>query len=108
MHVSDWQLLNDWCRLVRYMFGDEESYGVFLVGSSLKRSDYRDVDIRIMLKDDVFHAQYPLHKQRYLNLAISLWGQKVTGLPIDFQIQGVTEADKEFSGQRRDAIGMKL
>lgn len=71
--------------------------GPFLVGSAIQRADYRDVDLRIIMDDDKV-AAIPLDL-RYFNMAVSLWGQQVTGLPIDFQVQPVSAADK-YRGQR--------
>ena len=99
---SDLAELNAWGIRVRYMFHYKMPY---LVGSVLTSPDWRDVDIRIMLDDDVYDRLTTLISPHMLNLAISTWGQKVTGLPIDFQIQKVTEANEEFEG-RRHPIGM--
>ena len=41
----------------------------------------------------------------YLNLSVSLWGQRVTGLPIDFQVQDADSANADHDG-RRDPCGM--
>ena len=99
---SDIAELNAWGIRVRYMFHYETPY---LVGSVLTSPDWRDVDIRIMLHDDFYDRLTTLISPPMLNLSISTWGQKVTGLPIDFQIQKVTEANKEFDGLRHP-IGM--
>ncbi len=42
-----------------------------------------------------------------LNLAVSLWGQIVTCLPVDFQIQQVTDADARFDSGPRLALGLR-
>lgn len=103
--ISEYRILNDWCCLVKTMFEDDSHYGLYLVGSVLCRPDHRDVDIRLILPDEVFAAHYASAAKRlYLNLAVSLWGQKVTGLPIDFQIQDRTRANERYPGQR-NAIG---
>lgn len=102
--VSEVELLRTWGREVRTMF-DAMPYHV---GSSLYKSDYRDVDVRLILDDDaVLDLGTRLNLPR-LNLAVSLWGQKVTGLPIDFQIQPRTEANEYTpqTGHYRNPIGM--
>lgn len=105
-------LLNEACRTLTDAFGPH----LYLVGSCLERRDYRDVDIRCILPDEEFDHLFPgAHDVNYgLNAlwsvicsSISLWLSKHTGLPIDFQIQRRTEANKKYDGQRA-AIGMFL
>lgn len=107
---SDIALLNTWANEVRAMFRATPH----LVGSVLERRDYRDVDIRLMLWADPEHAGSVKRTYDYLanavsiehlNLAVSLWGQKVTGLPIDFQVQQAESANEDFNG-RRHALGL--
>ena len=64
-----------------------EMYGVAVVGSSLERDDYRDVDLRIVLDDEHCQGIHDLLNVEDLNALLSRWGQQVTGLPIDCQIQ---------------------
>lgn len=74
------------------------------VGSSLYGKTWRDVDVRLMLDDDEFHAMFPGYKdagQRdskwaLICAAISELGKRQTGLPIDFQIQAATAANETF------------
>jgi hypothetical protein len=77
----------------------------YLVGSALTSPDWRDVDVRVMLDDDEYDSLQRRIVPALLNLAVSTWGQKVTGLPIDFQIQRAREANAEHHG-RRHPIGM--
>ncbi len=105
-------LLDHWGTLLYSVF-DEMPY---MVGSATMSTTYRDVDVRVILNDDVFDAtfgpSFGCHneysdKWTSLMAALSLWGQKVTGLPIDFQVQrrgNVPEADWE---KPRIPIGMK-
>lgn len=63
------------------------SGGVYLVGSCLRKPDWRDVDLR----------------------AISHYLSAVTGLPIDFQLQRQTQANERYprlEDHRRSAIGL--
>jgi hypothetical protein len=89
--------LEAWGQRLRTMFHGEMPY---LVGSSLTTGNWRDIDVRVMLDDDAYDALKLLVVPSQLNLAVSVWGQKVTGLPIDFQVQRMTEANEEFHGRR--------
>lgn len=100
---SQIRLLNDWGKVLRRTF-EEMPY---LVGSALERVDFRDVDVRVILDDDDYHVLSEQLVIEDLNLAISLWGQQVTGLPVDFQVQQMTEANVSFPG-RRHPIGMEM
>lgn len=105
MLKSDELLLCDWARRVRKLFLDVMPYQV---GSSLTDRDFRDVDVRVMLEEkqfDVLSANIDIER---LNLCVSLWGQKVTGLPIDFQVQQRDQANNEYGHKIRSAIGMEL
>ena len=42
----------------------------------------------------------------FLNAAVSEWIGARTGLPIDFQIQRQTDANLEFKGRPRNAVGI--
>src|SRR5574337_1950301 len=88
--LSDFERLEDWCQMVRVIF-DSTPY---LVGSATERADYRDVDIRVVLDARAFRrlSRGRLDTIRYINRAISTWGQRETGLPIDFQVQCDTDA----------------
>lgn len=85
----------------------------YQVGSTLERADWRDVDIRLMMPDEVFAREFPNagdhweHDARWLLLtvAISEYLSKRTGLPIDFQFQPQTAANKRHTG-KRNAIGI--
>lgn len=87
----------------------------YIVGSSLERADWRDVDVRLMLTDEAFAREFPrahpgLWEQdsRWLVLTagISAYLSAATGLPIDFQIQPQTRANERHKG-RRNAIGIR-
>ena len=102
--------LNHACTLVNKAFG---GFGCYLVGSALVRRDYRDVDVRLILSDDEY-ARLFRDTHGFLNpfwsllcTSISLWLSQETGLPIDFQIQSQTRANKTYPGER-SAIGLYL
>jgi hypothetical protein len=86
------------------------------VGSSLRGKKWRDVDVRLILDDEQYAAAgfgNPLQphengKWSALCAAFSELGRKMTGLPIDFQIQQRTFANKTYSpktGHCRSALG---
>jgi hypothetical protein len=83
-------------------------YGTFHVGSSLTKQDYHDVDLRCMLPDDEYDRMFDSDSGEpfllFLNAAISEWLSRRTGLPIDFQFQRASQANKTFTGQR-NAVG---
>ena len=101
--MSDFERLEEWCRLVRVVFDGEVPY---LVGSTHTQASYRDVDVRLILPDDEFDARWadPV-KVRLVNRAISIWGQQETGLPVDFQVQRMTDANEFFGGEYRNPMG---
>lgn len=92
------------------------SYGCYLVGSSLERQDWRDVDVRLIMDDEDFATAFPNvegrnweHDSKWLLTitSISAWLSQQTGLPVDFQIQPQTHAN-EIHNKRRDAIGIRI
>lgn len=92
--------LNVVCRPLAVLFG----HGVYQVGSSLERPNYRDVDLRCILANDEYDRMFADDEQgkkvKFLNVAISEWIATRTGLPIDFQFQREAEANAEFKGTR--------
>jgi len=107
------------CNMIAQCFG-RKNYGVYLVGSSLEKRDYRDVDVRCILDDAEFDRLFPSlapkdgkvpvpqHDATWslLMAALSLWLQHHSGLPVDFQIQRQTQANEEFKDKRRNGIGL--
>lgn len=91
------------------------SGGCYQVGSSLRKADWRDVDIRLILDDDSFAREFPRagdhweHDTRWIVLttAISERLSRLTGLPIDFQIQPQTHANARHKGPR-NAVGISF
>jgi hypothetical protein len=98
-------LLEQWARTVARSFGPS----VYLVGSVARAEPYRDVDVRLMLPrlDYINLAGTHFERIQLFNVALSLYGQRMTGLPIDFQFQEVDEANEEHGG-RRIPIGMEV
>src|SRR5690349_14218100 len=88
--------LNNACILLNDAFNPIGSYGCFHVGSSLAKRDFRDVDIRIIMRDEDYDRLFPNDGEEtqyrsafwsLLRLTISDWLSKASGLPVDFQIQ---------------------
>jgi hypothetical protein len=106
--------LNEACRSLTDVFG----HHVYLVGSSIKKRDFRDVDVRCMLPDEDFDrffgsVQNPSHNPylSLLTISISAWLKARTGLPVDFQFQRRTEANRDYAraeGNDRQALGLFL
>lgn len=86
---------------MRASFAHEMPY---LVGSAVTGPGWRDVDVRLILDDVTFASLAAILDVNRLNLAMSLWGQQATGLPIDFQVQSMTDANS-IDGPRHP-IGM--
>lgn len=103
--------LNQACVILTEAFG----HNVYLVGSSIERRDYRDVDVRCILEDDeytrlftdpLFTTHNPLWS--LMCCSISLWLSKRTGLKIDFQFQQQTTANDTYPARPRHALGIFL
>lgn len=91
-----------------------DAFGVciYLVGSSIERRDFGDVDVRAIMRDEEYERLMPstdegLRRARLilLNASISLWLSKRSDLPVDFQIQRQTIANEDFNGPRQ-ALGI--
>lgn len=103
-------ILNQACRPLVDAFG----WCVYHVGSSLKRRDYRDVDVRAILPDAEFDRLFPgiargPQYDAFWSLvcsSISVYLAKQTGLPIDFQIQKQSVANAEYPKEDRNPIGV--
>lgn len=106
--------LQDFGQLVYDAFGDIPYH----VGSSLvsnSKPSWRDVDVRLILDDDRYAAdgygdpERPHDNAKWVAMvkAFSMIGRQMTGLPIDFQIQQQTHANKHFgraTGECRSAL----
>lgn len=87
----------------------------YLVGSAARSKQWRDVDVRLMLPDEEFDELFPGHikpdrvnaKWALICAAISELGRLRTGLPIDFQIQRMSDANDRYDGIRQ-ALGLHL
>lgn len=101
---QDHFLLDQWGRQMREAFPGDTG-GPYLVGSVARaEAVWRDVDVRHLLTDP-FLLDGPQPRLRTLNVALTLWGRQVTGLPLDFQFQ-TPEEFHSYDGERRSAIGI--
>jgi hypothetical protein len=90
--------------------------GIYFVGSALRKPEWRDVDIRVILEDAEYDRLFPVTDRfgenaqwKIFCIAISHYLTSVTGLPIDFQIQRQTQANEQYpsaDGHKRNAIGL--
>jgi hypothetical protein len=107
MPATEW--LDEFGSMVWSAFGEPP----YLVGSALtgKKGQWRDVDVRLILSDEEWQQwgfgdpNSPNDKWRAHILAFAELGKRITGLPIDFQIQQATHANKKFDGAR-SALGL--
>ena len=93
-----------------------DQFGVYLVGSVLRKPDWRDVDIRMILANEEFDRLFPKVDKfgenalwKIMCISISNYLSNMTDLPIDFQIQRQSEANEKYKtqdGHLRSAIGL--
>jgi hypothetical protein len=83
----------------------------YLVGSVNDRADFRDVDVRLILPDKLYRKLYRGkrgNRVRILTgLALTAYLREATGLPVDFQIQQQTAANKHHPGTGRNPLGLR-
>lgn len=96
----DLKLLDVACGPVWAAFGS-----TYLVGSAQTGGAYRDVDVRTILEDSEFDRLFgdePVGRRRWELICLSvahLLAQQ-SGLPVDYQIQRLTEANAKYDGPR--------
>jgi len=103
---SEQQLLADWAVQLEQLFNGESCYQVGSSVQSNRAESHRDVDVRVMLSSKDFKTLRKIVNVDRLGVAVSIWGQKVTGMPIDFQIQDVEYANAHHKGVR-SAVGIR-
>lgn len=92
----------------------DQSCGIYLVGSALEHRQWRDVDVRLILFDDDYAKHgfgdpyQATHNAKWvaMTMAFSALGRHMTGLPIDFQIDQQTFANKRHKDKHRSALGL--
>lgn len=109
--VSQINTLDTWARELINVFPDKfQDYGVYLVGSATRQKHFRDVDIRHIISDKDFAQLQKSIDLGYFNHMMSVWGQQLTGLPIDYQVYGLnSEGNTKYSqkdGHKRHALGI--
>lgn len=91
----------------------------YLVGTAAQGKRWRDVDIRLILPDDEFDRLFPdathpggRHKipgnalWALMCTALSDLARSRTGLPVDFQIQRQSEANRKYPNGPRIPLGL--
>lgn len=86
--------LDEACKPFLDAFGENP----YLVGSANQRPDFRDVDVRLILSDDVFDALFAERKGLWALLSRlgATYLRLRTGLPVDFQVQRQSEANEKY------------
>ena len=92
------------------------SYGIYLVGSAMKRRDWRDVDVRHIISDDEFSERFgefvePYERNHFLrafNLGVSAWISAASKLPVDYQVQPITKANELYPSPENPRNGLGL
>ena len=73
----------------------------YLVGSATETDSWRDVDVRSILDDEKFDAYFP--NEFFWGafcLGMSELLSRMSGLPVDFQVQRRSEANAKYPGPR--------
>lgn len=99
-------LLDEACKPLAEGFQDTP----YLVGTAFDRKEFRDVDVRMILPDKRYARLLKAIDREgiiFLGLAIGEYLAARTGLPIDFQIQQQTAANKHHGGNPRNPLGLR-
>lgn len=97
-------MLDEFASQVQAAFGETP----YLVGAATTSKQWRDVDVRLILPDDDYELlgfgdpHFPSTNQKWwaMCLAFSALAKQMSGLPVDFQIQQRTGANKKYKGPR--------
>lgn len=86
----------------------------YLVGSVNNGPGFRDVDVRVLIKDKPYDHLVKAFGGRdaltFLGFAVAAYLREMTGLPIDFQFQRQSDANELFPtkpGQVRNSLGTR-
>lgn len=108
-HLSTLELaeLDEACRIVNKAVDAPSGFGCYLVGSATERSDFRDVDVRLILPDENFDYLLGERKPQWAALCriFAAFLRLKTGLRVDFQIQRATEANEKYVAGTRNPLG---
>lgn len=106
--VTQINALDTWGRELKNIFPVKvHAFGAYIVGSAMQHKDWRDVDIRHIIDDKDFKRLEKAIDIGYFNHVISLWGQQVTGLPIDYQVQAISSEENKNGKGYRHPIGLR-
>jgi hypothetical protein len=100
-------LLDQACKPINEAFG---SYGCYLVGTAAEKRKFGDVDVRFIMADkthDRLTKAIRPNGVAFLGMAVGQYIASLTGLPIDFQIQRMTEANVLHAGKHRNPLGVR-
>jgi hypothetical protein len=93
------------CQVISRAFRGGPPYLVGTAGVGGADS-YRDVDVRLMLDDEEFAEVCPTRERwELLCAAISTYLRDRTGLPVDFQLQRIREANERYGDRPRNPVG---
>lgn len=100
------------CTHIAKVFENFTYGGPYLVGSVQERTSKAgsDVDVRLILIDehyDSLMAGTPPGFATLLDFALGAYLRELTGLPIDFQVQRMTEANANHAGKQRNPLGCR-
>ncbi len=94
---------------------DGLGHPAYLVGTATQSPDFRDVDLRVIMPDEEFdrlfggldfhRIEFPGGVWGLLCLSVSQYLSDATGLPIDFQVQRMTQANEKHGGKPRNSMG---
>lgn len=96
-------------RLDQACFPVRQALGTpYLVGTVLTGQDWRDVDVRVLMKDEDFDAVFGGREAlwAWVCQSTTAYLADATGLPIDFQVQRRSEANEKYPGPR-SALGIR-
>ena len=96
--TAQFDRLNHACLLIAEAF----PMHTYLVGSCMETADFRDVDVRTILPDDEFDAIFS-GREFFWSVfchGVSHYLSDVSGLPVDYQVQRMTEANEKYDGMR--------
>ena len=103
--TGQFAMLNDACIPITEAFGSPP----YLVGSATEHAEYRDVDLRLILADEEFDHWFGGRVMLWslVCLTIGHYLASITGLPIDFQVQRMTEANENHPTTHRNPMGVR-
>lgn len=97
------------CRPLRQIIDETDDVGgIYLVGSVEERPDFRDVDVRMILADARFDALFGHSEMLWAQFSYAVSRQLATDtdLPIDFQVQRMTQANDRYGDRPRNPLGL--